>query len=85
MGAVKIGRQPFGQQAQGGMVVHGYAVANLARLLVADELAQNVGVNRLAQGGQPGYFAFMLFGLEAAQLGDVGVEVAQGVEAVYLG
>ncbi len=63
-------------------MIHGYRVADPTRLLVADEPSESVDIRRPPVGGQPGDLSLVPLGLESAERRDIGVEVAQGVEAV---
>ncbi len=49
-------------------------------VLVLNEAVEDVLVDRLAVGGQPRDLPLVLAGLEAADLGDVGVVVPQRIE-----
>ncbi len=78
----EVGGQASFQLSKRRPMIHGYRVADPARILVADEPPERVDVRRPPVGGQPGDLSFVPLGLESAQRRDIGVEVAQGVEAV---
>ncbi len=76
MGAVEVGRQPLGQQTKRRAVIHGHRVPDPTGWIMRDELTQDVRVGGLAERGQPRDLSLVLFRLEPAELGGVGVEVA---------